>query len=213
MDAEESVYRALQREIDTRMPVGFPESKAGHDIELLKLLFTEQEACVAIHLSVFPETTDRIYKRIRKAGMDIPINDLAKMLDGLVEKGAITGGDGKYSLAQFAVGMFEYQAGNLSKKFAEHAVAYLKETFYKEFHKEGVPAQLRVIPIGESITPDRVVGTYDDVRAMIEGMRGPIATIPCVCRESTDLVGRPCKVSDMRRVCTIFGSTAKAMIA
>ncbi len=213
MEAKENVYRALQREIDTRMPVGFPESKDGHDIEILKLLFTEQEARVAVHLSVFPEAPDRIHKRVQKAGIDISLDDLGKMLAGLEKKGAISGSGGRYSLAQFAVGMFEYQAGHVTKEFAEHSIAYMEEVFHKELIKEGVPVQLRVLPIDESITPDRVVGTYDDVRAMIDGIAGPFATIPCVCRESRDLVGTPCKVSDMRRVCTMFGSTAKSMVA
>ncbi|MBN2152025.1 MAG: 4Fe-4S dicluster domain-containing protein [Candidatus Lokiarchaeota archaeon] len=213
MEAKDDAYRALQREIDERMPVGFPESKEGHDIEILKLLFTEQEARVAMHLSVLPEAVGRIHKRVRKAGIDVSIDDLGKMLDGLVNKGAISGGGGRYSLAQFAVGMFEYQVGHVTKEFAEHSIAYMEEAFHKELIKEGVPVQLRVLPIGESITPDRVVGTYDDVRAMIEGLSGPIATIPCVCRESRDLAGTPCKVSDMRRVCTIFGSTAESMAA
>ncbi|HME55743.1 MAG TPA: 4Fe-4S dicluster domain-containing protein [Candidatus Lokiarchaeia archaeon] len=211
MEKIDSVYRTLQQEIDTRMPVGFPESKEGHDIEILKLLFTEEEASIAIHLSALPETVNRIHKRVQKAGIDISIDTLCKMLDGLVNKGAISGGNGRYSLAQFAVGMFEYQAGRISKEFAEQSIAYVDEVFHKELIKKGVPVQLRVIPIGESITPERVVGTYDDVRAMIEGMPGPIATIPCVCRESRDITGTPCTVSDMRRVCTIFGSTAKAL--
>jgi Na+-translocating ferredoxin:NAD+ oxidoreductase subunit B len=211
MEKLDSVYRALQREIDTRMPVGFPESKEGHDIEILKLLFNEEEASIAIHLSVFPETVNRIHNRVQKAGIDISSEKLRKMLDGLVKKGAISGGGGRYSLAQFAVGMFEYQAGQISKEFAEHSIAYMDEIFHEELIKDGVPVQLRVIPIGESLTPDRVVGTYDDVRAMIEGMPSTIATIPCVCRESRDITGTPCKVSDMRRVCTVFGSTAEAL--
>jgi ferredoxin len=212
MEMNESIYRTLQREINTRAPVGFPESKEGHDIEILKLLFTEEEANIAIHLSVLPETVNRIHKRVQKADIDISIDALRKVLDGLANKGAISGDGGHYSLVQFAVGMFEYQAGRISKEFAEHSIAYMEEVFHKELIKEGIPVQLRVIPIGESITPDRVVGTYDDVRAMIEGMPGPIATIPCVCRESRDITGTPCKVSDMRRVCTIFGSSAAALV-
>lgn len=116
-------------------------------------------------------------------------------------------------MAQFVVGIFENQVGKTSKEFAEQSIAYMEEVFHKELIKEGVPVQLRVIPIGESITPDRVVGTYDDVRAMIEGLLGPIATIPCVCREGRDLVGTPCKVSDIRRVCTVFGNAAKSLMA
>ena len=41
---EETVYRRLQREIDSRMPIGFPESKKGLDIKILKMLFTPKDA-------------------------------------------------------------------------------------------------------------------------------------------------------------------------
>ncbi len=84
------VYRKLQRHIDN-MPVGFPESKSGLDIRLLKYLFTPEEAGIAMELSALPEHLGRIHGRLKKTG--ISMGKLEQILDRLVEKGAILNGN------------------------------------------------------------------------------------------------------------------------
>ena len=114
------VYRQLQRHIDN-MPIAFPESESGLDIKLLKHFFTPEEAKIALELSALPEPLERIYKRLKKTG--ISVDDLEKILENLVEKGSILGGKffeklgpGKYySKAPLAIGMYEFQAGRLTK--------------------------------------------------------------------------------------------------
>ena len=47
--AENGVYRRLQQHMD-RMPLGYPSTKTGEDIDLLKAVFSTEQAAVAIHL-------------------------------------------------------------------------------------------------------------------------------------------------------------------
>ena len=80
MDTGSKVYRDLQKYLD-RMPSGFTAVESGLDIKLLKHLFTPEEARVAVQLSMKPEPIGRIYKRVRKGGMDVSIGELQKILD------------------------------------------------------------------------------------------------------------------------------------
>ncbi|MHA2340110.1 MAG: hypothetical protein ACXACX_22650 [Candidatus Hodarchaeales archaeon] len=45
-NSNESAYRELQQHLDT-FPVGFPATKSGVEIRLLKNLFTPEEARIA----------------------------------------------------------------------------------------------------------------------------------------------------------------------
>ena len=58
------VYRQLQRHLDY-MPVPFPETKSGVEISLLKNLFDEEEAYIALQLSALPESIDKIHGRFK----------------------------------------------------------------------------------------------------------------------------------------------------
>ncbi|MCK5184220.1 MAG: hypothetical protein KAQ95_07935, partial [Candidatus Heimdallarchaeota archaeon] len=84
-----SVYHQLRYEIDTRTANFFPSSDSGLEIQILKQIFTPLEAQIAIQLSALPEGLKRIHKRVTKSGIDISIQDLENLLDGLVRKGGI----------------------------------------------------------------------------------------------------------------------------
>jgi H+/Na+-translocating ferredoxin:NAD+ oxidoreductase subunit B len=210
MDTSNDVYRQLQKHIDN-MPVGFPESKSGLDIKLLKHLFSPEEAEIALELSALPEPLKRIHKRLR--GKGISVEKLEQSLDKLVKTGAILDcshfvkkGKGKYySKAMLVVGMFELQAERLTKEYAKDFKDYLKEGFYKEIAATSKKtAQMRTIPINLSVTPENQIETYDNVKEIIKNATGQIAVLHCVCRESKDLLEDSCKHSEIRETCLLF---------
>ncbi|MHA1580385.1 MAG: hypothetical protein ACTSUQ_12265 [Candidatus Freyarchaeota archaeon] len=49
--------------------------------------------------------------------------------------------------------------------------------------------QLRVIPIGKSLTPQSYVATYDDLRKIIENMESPFCVAKCICRKAAEMKG------------------------
>ena len=67
MNDEIEVYRELQKHID-KMPVGFPSTKSGVEIRILKHLFTPEEAKIALNLSALPESLERIHRRKKHGG-------------------------------------------------------------------------------------------------------------------------------------------------
>jgi Pyruvate/2-oxoacid:ferredoxin oxidoreductase delta subunit len=216
MEGESDVYRRLQQHID-RMPVGFPATESGVELRLLKHLFDPEEAELALALSALPEPLERIHKRVKHTG--ISEADLEKRLDHLVQKGAILGkpliaADKKgkhYSKAQLLIGMYEFQVDRLTTDYAKDFLQYKDEALGDELtsHKT---RQMRTIPINQSIKPEHHVAMYDDIRELVKNSDGPFAVLNCVCRQTKDEVGEPCKLTDIRDTCITFENMAKVVI-
>jgi hypothetical protein len=49
--AENSIYRKLQLHLD-KYPIGYPATDSGVELEILRLFFTEDEAKIALSLSL-----------------------------------------------------------------------------------------------------------------------------------------------------------------
>ncbi|MEX2719732.1 MAG: 4Fe-4S binding protein [Candidatus Sigynarchaeum springense] len=205
---DDDVYRKLQQHLD-QMPIGFPATKSGVEIRLLKFFFTPEEAEIALLLDYQPEPLKRIYKKVKKV-KDISIEQLEAMLDGMLKKGSLNGGKNpatgeKFFAAAFlAVGMFEYQINRLTPEFVKDFEQYMEEAFIHEFKKSGVP-QLRTVPIEQAVEHQNLVATYDDVRKIIE-TRTPITVAPCICRKAKKMVGKGCE--HLSETCLQFGTAA-----
>lgn len=205
MEQEDKVYRNLQKYLD-RMPVSYPATESGAEIRILKHLFTPQEAEIALHLSMIPESIERIHKRLKKSGMSI--EELQDSLDRMVNKGSIfvTKKDGKkvYGSMPLAIGMYEFQVERLTEGFARNYLQYLDESFAHAVGETRIPL-LRTIPVEKSIpVPEKYhVSNYDNVRYLVENVGGRIAVANCVCRQTKDLVGQRCTRTDLRETCII----------
>ncbi len=212
---QDDVYCKLREEVN-KMPVPFPETASGVELRLLKHLFTPAEAEIALNLNILPETIGRIHKRVKKSGIEITQMELEEMLDNLVNKGAILGGrafeskgKGKqYSLAQLAIGMFEFQVGRLTKDYVHDFEQYTKEQFQKDMFRTKT-LQMRTIPIGQSLTPEIRIEPYDDMKKYVGGLRDDIAVNNCVCRESADVIGISCRHPELRETCLTFSDAAR----
>ncbi|HOP63737.1 MAG TPA: 4Fe-4S binding protein [Spirochaetota bacterium] len=217
METDDLVYRKLQKHLD-RMPVGFPESESGAEINILKELFTPEEAEIALELSMLPESASRIYPRLKTHFSSV--EELEVKLDDMFSKGLIMGGkllsddNNKklYSNAQYVIGIHEMQFDRINKGVMANTINYVFNDFYKEFSKDDVPVQMRTIPIQKSIIKDNYVETYDNIKDLIQGTEGKIVIINCVCKQGMDAVGIPCKVTKTRETCMIFNAFAESLI-
>jgi len=205
MDKEEQVYRDLQVHLD-RMPVSFPATESGVEIRVLKHLFTPEEAAIACELSMLPEPAGRIHKRLKKS--PVSLEELKTILDRMARKGTINaekkGEKTLYQNLPLAIGMYEFQVERLTKEFANDFLQYLDESFADAVTRTGVPL-LRTIPVEKSIplAEKHLVSNYDDVRYLVENAQGKIAVANCVCRQTKDLAGDSCKVTDLRETCIL----------
>jgi len=214
MPSEGDVYRRLQKHLD-ELPVAFPATASGVELRILKRLFTPEEAAVALALSALPETVEKIQHRLPGRTAE----DVERMLDRMVEKGAIFGGrmmarEGRkrYSRAPLVIGMYEAQVDRLTKEMQEDFDQYAREGFASTL-LGAKTKQMRTIPVNARFVPDRLVGRYDDARKMIGEGDGPWAARNCVCRQGKDLLGEACRQTTSRRVCLTIGGAARASVA
>jgi electron transport complex protein RnfB len=210
---ESQVYRDLQTHLD-KLPIGFPSTKSGVEIRILKHLFTPDEAELACHLSMIPEPLNRIYDRFDKR--KIAVDELERALDRMMAKGSIMGTKTAnrklYGLMPFAVGMYESQVDRLTKEFARDAKLYIEGEFGDEMYRTKIP-QLRTVPVRKSIAvPEKFsVSNYDDIRNIIENVGGQIAVINCICRQTRKVIGETCAKTDLLETCIVFRGTADAV--
>lgn len=211
MGEDVDVYRRLQRHLDD-LPIGFPATESGVELRILARLFTPEEAALALRLSALPEPVETIAGRVA----DRAPADLATSLEGLSKKGAIFGvgrpGNRRYAKAPLAIGIYEMQVDRLTRELQQDFEQYAREDFGRAF-LGGKTKQMRTVPVNARFVADRVVGRYDDARDLLAKGAGPWAVMNCVCRQGRELVGEPCRQTDVRRTCLAIGPAAKSTIA
>jgi len=204
----DALYRRLQRHLD-RMPVGFPATKSGVEIRILKRLFSPEEAGIALELSAIPEPAATILKRF-PPGTALP--ELTEKLNRMAKGGIILAhrveGEMRYAKTIWAVGMFERQIELLTPELERDARQYLDEAFGQAFHSKKT-TQLRVVPVNRQIAIERGIATYDRIRAHVEASPGPFGTIRCICRHGKDLTGESCRQTELRDNCLMIGHAAR----
>lgn len=212
MSEDEVVYRELQEHLD-ELPIGFPKTKSGLEIRILKHIFTPEEAKIATKLSYLYEPIEVIYDRVDKD--KYTLKEFKQILDTIVKKGGlhykIVNGDKHYANAWLLIGMYEYQVKRLTAEFYQDVFQYAWGIFGVEVYRTGIP-QLRVIPVEEGIEHERKVATYDELKTILETVEEPFCLTECICRKAQDLIGEPCKQTSLRENCTLFGPMAQLYI-
>ena len=60
------IYNKLQKHLD-RFGIGYPATESGVEIEILKRLFSKEEAEMFLNLGELPETSQEVAKRIKQS--------------------------------------------------------------------------------------------------------------------------------------------------
>lgn len=213
MTAETDAYRRLQKHLD-KMPVGYPATKSGVEINLLKIVFTPEEAIVATHLDYKHKTVAQIFETARQeVGSE---EELVRILDEIVSKGGISrrrvNGQASYAVIPFVLwGVYEQQVQRLDVEFLQNTGQYLMGEMGYELATSKLP-KMRVIPIEESVEARHRVATYDELRHLIAQAGEHVAIQACVCKKVNDMQGKHCQTTDRREVCMSFGDLADLYI-
>jgi ferredoxin len=210
MDAEEQTYRELQQHLDEH-PIGFPATRSGAEIRILKRFFSPEEARLAMHLSHQPRSIERICETVKESGM--APSDVDAMLNGMMKNGVIgrierEGAHYFYNLP-FVVGMFEGQLNRLTPEFLREVEEYTSDRAFGLNSLSTKVPQMRTIPVGKSITVDHHVTTYDHLTEIINRTDGPIVINECLCRKVAAMKGNPCQKTSRAETCMAFGDIAK----
>jgi Na+-translocating ferredoxin:NAD+ oxidoreductase subunit B len=214
VDTDIQVYRGLQKHLD-KGPVGFPETKSGSEIRMLKFFYTPEEAVLATMLSPHKlEPVGRILKRANKHGLNLTRAELQQKLDTMLLKGTLLVyqqglKEKHYKNAGFtAGGTLDFSVGRITPEIEAAHEQFNREAFGAlEVGAKNIP-QLRTIPVSKAIphAGKITIGNYDDVRHLVEQSPGPMAVAACVCRKGADKRGTPCTHSDIRETCLQIGT-------
>jgi len=112
LENTDTIYIELQKHLD-KQAVGFPATKTGVEIRILKELFTPEQAGVALHLSVEPKSVIQVYEEMKAT--DITVERVAQLLIEMIQNGAITAkeenGDYYFFTMPLLVGIAEIHGG------------------------------------------------------------------------------------------------------
>jgi Na+-translocating ferredoxin:NAD+ oxidoreductase subunit B len=201
MDAYEKL-----REILDASPTGAPASIAFD--EILRILFTPQEADLAGYMTLFPRPVETI---ALEAG--IPLKEAMERLEVMADKAIIfareKGGRMLYGLLPTIPGLFEFP---LMRGATTPLLKHLGR-LWDEYHREALGASFsgnptpltRVIPVQQSIGAATQVHTYEEVARFIDAV-DYIALAQCACRVSVGACDKPLEM------CLVFDSPGRFLV-
>jgi electron transport complex protein RnfB len=168
------------------LPNGFPRTQSNVEIEILRRIFSKEEASLACQLTGKPEPVDEIAERLGIAEAQIKTRLIQMAKHGLVwmsrNKARMT-----FRLAPFVVGIYESHLGKM-----DHEFAHLIEEYMESGGAEGImkpqPAIHRVVPAQGAIKSEWIL-PYDDIKAMLEKAKS-YRVRDCICRVQQDLLGK-----------------------
>jgi electron transport complex protein RnfB len=191
------------RELLDGMPGGFPVTESGVEMEILRKLFTPEDAEMASCLTREPEPPAAIAGRC-----GVEEREAAERLASMASRGLIyregTGDDACYRAEQFIVGIYEYQLGNMDREFSELVEEYIP---YIGLAMAGVKTlQTRFVPVGSAVDESHVVATHDRIRDLVR-KQDVLAVKECICRQQQGLLGNRCEYP--LEICLMFGEFAQ----
>jgi len=186
-----------------RFPLGFPETRSGVELKILRRLFTEEEAELVVSLTPFPEETGQIAER---TGLDE--QELTDKLESMSRKGLLfrIRRDGKtlYNVPPFMIGLYEYSVKKIDKDLAMLFKEYYDTAYMDEIGASNVPG-FKVIPIGQNINVGPVLLPYMRLKDQVKAAQ-KIAVADCMCRKEAHLTGEGC--NHPIETCLSFGVAA-----
>ncbi|MFO7962766.1 MAG: 4Fe-4S binding protein [Desulfobacterales bacterium] len=201
----ENIYQHLREFLD-KLPGGFPATPEGIEIEILKILFTPEQAELATKLTYDLEEISDIANRLKmdRAELFEKLEEMAKK--GLIFR-VIKEGKWYYHAEQFVIGIYEYQAKNKDAAFYrlfERYIPYLGMNLANVTTK-----QMRYIPMESAITSETRIAPYDRVRELMT-KEDCIAVQQCICKQTQAFLGNPCQKP--QEVCFAFGDFARFIL-
>jgi ferredoxin len=182
-----NIYVQLADSLD-KLPNGFPRTESGIELEILKRVFTPEEARIASHLGKEMESYVDVSTRVG-LGPERAKEMLSEMAKKDLLWDAEIRGTSHYRLAPWVVGIYEAQL-----EMMDHEFAHLVEEYLHEGGMEGLmqplPSIHRVVPAQSAVKSEWIL-PYDDVRAIINSSKS-FGVRECICRKQQDYVGRKC---------------------
>ncbi|AEB08642.1 4Fe-4S binding protein [Desulfobacca acetoxidans] len=198
------IFERLARKLD-ELPQGFPHTESGVELRILRHIFDEEDAAMALKLTPRFETAEDIARRLEQ-----PVAETRTRLDEMAIKGQIgsfkMGGHQMYRLMPFVIGIYEQQR----QSRLTHELVHLFEEYLPMLSQVAgghPPHVARVIPAHGAISPELVLLPHEDIRQIIDRAKS-FRVQDCICRREQALLGKQCHHAT--KTCLQFSMEADA---
>jgi len=196
---EKDVFHRIQEQLD-QYSMGYPATDSGIEIEILKEMFTEEEAVMFTALTGELETPAAVAQRINR-----PTEEVAALLADMARKGLVysrkQGDTFEYSAVPFVHGLLEFRINQNEKNTVVLISKYFKKKFSRTLADHSA-AFLRTIPVRQAVPAGHHVAAYDDAREILKN-QALIVVTECACRKQTSMFDKDC--GKPMEVCFMFG--------
>ncbi len=191
-------YQKLARHLDS-LPGGYPPTKSGVEQRILRRLFNQDEALLAVKVTLIPEQAKVIARRAA-----ITPDEAGRRLDDMARKGLIFRyqhqGAAYYMAAQYVIGIWEYHVNDLDPELIADMNEYIPTLF--DMKAWQAAPQLRTIPVGRSLNAEHQVMDYERAEEIVKRQK-KLLVAPCICRREHKLKGQGCDKPE--ETCLVFG--------
>jgi electron transport complex protein RnfB len=193
------VYKKLAERLDN-LPGGFPSTRNGVELRILRQLFTPEEAGLALHLNMVPEEVQVIARRAK-----ISQEETASRLEKMAKKGLIYRLEYdkkpmKYMAAQYVIGIWEFHVNDLNPELIKDMNEYIPTLLNLDTWKKA--PQLRTVPVGQSIPTRLEALPYEKAEELVRAHE-KFLVAPCICRREHKMMGKGCNKPE--ESCLILG--------
>ena len=194
------IFRRMQERLDT-YSVGFPATESGVELEILKRLFSPQDAALFLALTPRLEEPQAIAQRIGGS-----LKEVTAHLEDMSNRGLLfrlqSGDKVKYGAIPFVHGIWEFQVKRMGHDLAAMMDKYHDEAFSRAMGISA-PTFLRTIPVQKSVPVAHHVAAYDDAVEMLRSVKQIVVT-DCICRKHKQTLDQGC--GKPMENCFMFGS-------
>ncbi len=198
-----NTFKQLQERLNL-YSIGFPETATGVEIQILKELFTEDEAGLFLSMSHRLEKPESIAQRMGRKQTDV-----ADQLEDMAGRGLLfrvkKGDSSRYAAIPFVHGLFEFQVTRLNRNLSKLLEEYFQSGFLDAFNNSR-GTFLRTIPVQKSLDATRNVAAFDDASEILKKMNQIVVT-DCICRKQKGLIDQSC--DKPHETCFMFGAMAQ----
>jgi Na+-translocating ferredoxin:NAD+ oxidoreductase subunit B len=200
------IYLELQKRLDL-YSLGFPATSSGIEIQMLKKLFSEDDAAFFLQMSPRLEDAASVAARIGK-----PVDVITERLEDMTRRGLlfrlVKDGTAKYGAIPFMHGLVEFQVGRFDRDMSAMLERYFEEGFHDAIARNA-SLFLRTIPVERSVVPEHRVAAFEDAREILD-RADIIAVSNCICRTEKKMMDGGC--GKPVETCFMFGSMARYYI-
>ncbi|MBI4797967.1 MAG: 4Fe-4S ferredoxin [Desulfarculus sp.] len=191
-------YQQLAQHLDN-LPGGYPPTQSGVELRILRRLFNQDEAELAVKLTLIPEQAKVV---ARRAGLKT--EEAAPRLEEMAKKGLIfryeDKGTAYYMAAQYVIGIWEYHVNDLDPELIADMNEYIPTLFDMDAWQKA--PQLRTIPVGKSLNAEHQVMDYERAEEIVRRQK-KLLVAPCICRREHQIKGQGCDKPE--ESCLVFG--------